>query len=302
MTTARDPSAPGPSDCGVSGGEVTAVGGGVAERIEITPAMIKAFVEAFNFEDRPIPYNTGGRFDIAPLLEEFAPAVIRAILTAAPAGQASGLPVGWVTGLEMAIGIVEARMKRVQNDFYSRAIVPSTWLSIGKQIEADLRKALPAAPDAANPKPPAAVGDFDGDAQAAVNALVFEAQEELERAEQGDDDEYARWADARLTMACKCLVIGKKLAPPPRPRASPPTMPNPKITYRPSDEHGTTIVFADGDRLGFVRQVGRGKWVATDTFLTALRGSMKTKAGAVKALKRRSARAAQGESGETDRG
>ena len=42
-------------------------------------------------------------------------------------------------------------------------------------------------------------------------------------------------------------------------------------------EDGGYIVCLDGDRIGFVRQVGRG-WAATDTYLVGLRGTRPTRA------------------------
>jgi len=65
----------------------------------------------------------------------------------------------------------------------------------------------------------------------------------------------------------------------------------PKIAFRPQDEGGY-IVFMDGDRLGFVRQVG-GEWAATDTYHKPLRSSYETRKRAVAALLRRHAKESQ---------
>lgn len=65
----------------------------------------------------------------------------------------------------------------------------------------------------------------------------------------------------------------------------------PKITFRkPTDHSDPTIVYADDDRLGFVRQIGPATWAATDTYLVGLRGTYSTRARAVAALLRRKAK------------
>jgi len=52
-------------------------------------------------------------------------------------------------------------------------------------------------------------------------------------------------------------------------------------------EGGEYILFADDDRIGFVRSIGPGAWAATDTYLVGLRGTFKTRKRAVAALVRR---------------
>lgn len=69
----------------------------------------------------------------------------------------------------------------------------------------------------------------------------------------------------------------------------------PKITYHASGEdrvgpYQTYMVRIDGDRLGWVRQVGPGAWCATDTYLVAVRGTMKSRKNAVATLLRRRAK------------
>jgi hypothetical protein len=65
----------------------------------------------------------------------------------------------------------------------------------------------------------------------------------------------------------------------------------PKLTYQRTDA-GETIVSANGDRLGFVRNSG-GEWFATDTYFVGLRGSYRTRKLAVAALLRRKAKEAR---------
>lgn len=67
-------------------------------------------------------------------------------------------------------------------------------------------------------------------------------------------------------------------------------MSEPKVTFRDYPGSDETIVYCGDERLGFVRQVGRTEWAATDTYLVALRGTYKTRMRAVDALLRRKAK------------
>ena len=62
-----------------------------------------------------------------------------------------------------------------------------------------------------------------------------------------------------------------------------------KITFKKTDPlyaPGETMVLADGDRIGFVRQTETG-WHATDAELVGLRGVFKTRRNAAAALLKR---------------
>lgn len=68
-------------------------------------------------------------------------------------------------------------------------------------------------------------------------------------------------------------------------------MSEPRITFRKPTEAGDeTIVYADDDRLGFVRQIGPATWAATDTYFLGLPRTYSTRQRAVAALLRRKAR------------
>jgi hypothetical protein len=65
----------------------------------------------------------------------------------------------------------------------------------------------------------------------------------------------------------------------------------PKVKY----EHqiggdGYVVSLEDGDRLGFVRQVARQQWAATDTYFVTAGNHHKTRTAAVRALLRRKAK------------
>jgi hypothetical protein len=65
-----------------------------------------------------------------------------------------------------------------------------------------------------------------------------------------------------------------------------------RFTYRKQEGGDGYIVFIEGDRIGFVREVGHS-WYATDSEFVALRGVYKTRLTASKWLLRRHMKLAQ---------